>query len=173
MADVITTSLVVDFSISSGDDGSLLIAEIDGFESSEGGLNGGDTSFAPGDSPGYLLYYTQDVTILTHLTSLGLVTSLGNRNITITEFITFEDTNESNLSKPATAAPSIVWVGNDLGTITMNDNLTKVTTASSGVAVAQAIYTTVGHQFRLNNVPTTINGLTEFEVLIYIAGETP
>lgn len=173
MASVITTSLVVDFAPSAGDAGSLLIAEVDAFLASEGGLNGGDTSFSPGDSPGYLLYFTADVTILTHLASLGLITSLGTRVVNVTEFITFQDTNESSLSKPSIGAPAIIWVGNNLGATTMNANRTKVIAATKGVAVAQAVYTATAHQFRLNNIPTVVSGLTEYEVLIFIAGETP
>lgn len=172
MANIVTTTLVVDFSSQSGA-GSILVAEIDDYPSSEGGLNAGKTSFSSGDSPGYLVYYSSDVTIIEHLTSLGLIQNLGSRVVTITETLQFPKTKEASLSKPALAMPSLTWYGNSLSGGVLGPLGTSISFITEGVAVCKAVYQATANQFRLVNIPATIEGSSEFEALIYIAGTTP
>lgn len=168
---IVTATLVVNFSSQTGSE-SQLIAEIDGYPSNEGGLNNGKTSFSGGDSPGYLVYYTSDVTILEHLTSLGFIQSLGTRLVNVSEFLEFPKTKEASLSKPAVSMPTITWYGNSLPGGVLGPLGTNVLFTSEGVAVCKAEYTSLAHQFRLTNIPATLNGDSEFEALIYIAGAT-
>jgi hypothetical protein len=170
MSNVITATLVVNFAREAGSQ-SMLVAELDSYPKAEGGLNNGKTSFAPGDAPAYLVYHTEDVQIVEHAASLGLISSLGSRTVEVVEFLQFPKTKEVSLSKPALSMPDLTWIGNSLSGGKLGPLGTSLLFASEGVAVCRAVYEARAYQFKLNNVPSEVGGLTEFEALIYIAGE--
>lgn len=169
----ITTSIVIDFKSSSEGD-ALLTAEVDGYPEVDGGLNKGETSFKPGDQPAYLVFYSSNVSILDHVTSLsggaGYL-SLGTRLVDVEEFVTFANEKEVSLSKPAASSVSVTWYGTNLGSVTLNDSKTKLQVASEGVAVAKVSYKATAHQFRLTGNAGIPSGTKEYQILVYIAGQ--
>lgn len=170
----VTASLVVNFLDLTGD-GGILNAEIDGFSSAEGGLNAGDTSFSPGDQPVYLLTKSSNVTIVRHETSLiggGGFLFLGQRNINVSQVVTFADSAEASLSRPSIAIPTITWFGNDLGPITQNGLNSNIIVAAKGIAAAKIEYQSVVDQYRLVGVPVSFGGETTFSVVVFIEGVT-
>jgi len=167
----VTTSLVVSLTSDSVADASIYKAEFDSRTAGEGGLNNGDTSFSPGDNLGFLLYRSSNIndaaTIITP--SLGSIISLNNGSRAITEFIKFTNTKEVAPQYPIAGNFTYTWMGNNLGAVSqVNDR--KLTIPADGVGVAKITYTTTFKQYKLTN--TKIPGEDEYDVLIYIAGET-
>lgn len=164
MAENVTASLVVSFD-TRGSDTSTMSVEVD---SRENGLNNGDTQFDPGDQVWCLLYKTDDVTVTGFYTSTGSMVAKGYEDIVVEEFVAFPMDREATLSKPAIGPVSYLWVGNNLGNITV-ENQTKLTAATEGVGVAKVNYTTRGYKY-LYSSPSTVAGLTVFDVLLFWAG---
>lgn len=163
----ITTSLVVEFD--AGDDGGLLVAEIDAFET---GLNNGDTQFVPGDSPGFLIYKTSNVVIDTITPSVGTIANLGSQFTPepIEDYGIFTEERTINVNKPIFGGFTSKWLGNNLGGVTITEQ--TLTAANSGVGVLKYSYSSFYSKHRLTGVPTILNGETSFPVVIYIVGHT-
>ncbi len=163
----ITTSLVVEFT--TGEEDGLLTAEIDSFET---GLNGGDTNFVPGDTPGFLIYKSSNVIIDSITPSVGSIADLGSGFTPelVEDFLTFTDSRTVSVNKPIYSSFSSKWLGNNLGGVTRTE--INVTAANSGVGVLKVEYNSFFSKHRLTNVPTVLNGETSFPVVIYIVGHT-
>ena len=163
---VITATLVVDFTDpgAAGLDGSgLLRLEID---SREDGLNGGNTSFRPGDPVHYLLIKSSNVTITDHDTTAGGHFQVGSGSFSHTETIVFFNTAEASLSYPLASGLSVDWQGNSGGAVTGYIGSDKITIPAAATAVAEVTYNAQYTAFRLSGVATDIT-----TVLIYVEGE--
>lgn len=164
----VTTTLVVEFGelVEESLDG-ILVAE---FDDREDGLNGGDTSFEPGDSIGFLVYKNNKISLLNTFTSTGNVgiVEVGSRQII--DIINFANTDTATLSKPATGGIVAEWMGHDRGPVDLTDqsNLTLLNGVNTGVlqVTYQAAYT----GYRVTGIPSLILGKPEFRVLIAIVG---
>ena len=163
----ITASLVVEFD--AGEDGGILTAEIDTFPT---GLNSGETSFVPGDSPGFLIYKTSNVVIDSITTSAGAVSNLGSGFTPepIEDHIIFTDDKVQDVSKPIFSSFTSKWLGASLGAVTYTEK--TVTVGSIGVGVLKISYNSFFSKHRLTGVPAVLNGETSFPVVIYIVGHT-
>ncbi len=165
MANVVTTSLVVQFN-TSGASG-LLNAEID---SRPAGYNKGKTSFNPGDAPVFLVFKSSDVEIDSIEPSAGTIGDEQGGTVEVTEMLEFANVTEATLQKPVDGGSIVAkWLGNSLGTPVLVGD-TKITVPNSGVAVLKVTYQSRFTAHRLNGIPTALNGETEFEVLIVITG---
>lgn len=167
MAD--SATIVVQFGVAPGSDASgHLSAEVD---TREGGLNGGQSSFAPGSDVYLLAYRTANVSITDVLASAGSITQQAGISVTVTEDLNFEDGRTASLSKPVAGASldSVQWWGNDLGALTVQDDKMSVQAASRGVAVARVTYTVAADVFRLAS-PASINGQTTYPILVVVKG---
>jgi hypothetical protein len=164
-------SVVVQFGSASNSstDTSHLSAEID---NRVGGLNGGKTSFQPGDSVAILVFKTNDVVISKVATSSGSIGFTSNIVVVKEEVLTFANTRGSNISLPAIggALQSIEWMGNDLGNIALTG--TRAVCAVSGVGVAKVTYSAYADVYTLSS-PSTLNGSTDYSIVAVIAGEVP
>lgn len=164
MANLITTSIVVNFG--QGDQG-ILQAEIDNRPT---GYNSGDTSFAPGEEPAFLIFKTSNVILNSITPSVGSIQGLSSTvNITKDEFITFEDSKTATTAYPVTGNFTSTWIGRSLGAVTVT-NQKDISVATKGVAVLKVTYTSQAIAKRLTGVPTTLGGETSFPVVIYIVG---
>lgn len=111
---VVTASLTVSFSETETSGDGYLSWEVD---DREDGLNGGDTSFAPGDDAYLLLFKESNVTLDETFTSGGTLSlSGGDQTYEFrddkAEYITVTNSSTANLSKPANlGAPSLSWLG--------------------------------------------------------------
>jgi hypothetical protein len=162
---VITTSIVVEFGSVDGAEG-ILSLEVD---DRPGGLNGGNTSFIPGDTVYLLRYNTTNVGDLVQSVSGGSLAKDSTGSYVVTEeYLTFANEREANLAKPYGGGFSYKWLGTDLGVPTISDEM-KVSVPTKGVGVMKVSYTTNYTAFRLSS-PLTLNGETVFKILVYMAG---
>ncbi|MFZ5536723.1 MAG: hypothetical protein ACOZAP_04500 [Pseudomonadota bacterium] len=145
-----------------------LSAEID---SRNDGLNGGKTSFAPGESVYILVYKTNNVSITQAASSAGSITQSGSATVEIEEDVMFEDTDTGNLGRPVTGGiAGTVWMGRSLGSLSVQADKTTVKASQKGIAVARVKYTTHALVYKLSS-PTSLNGLEDFSILAVIQGE--
>lgn len=158
----VTASLVVEFS---GAADSFLTAEID--DRAEG-LNGGKTSFYPGDKAYFLVFKGQTVVIDQILASAGGVTPVAEGYYEeVDEWVTFENTDEASAKRFVDSDFTYQWFGNNLGPITIRAG--KLVAASKGVAVAKISYKSKFMSYYLQ-APSQINGQTRFNILVMVIG---
>lgn len=161
----ITASLVVQFGAGSSDRDGHLSAEIDDRPT---GLNGGDTSFSPGDTAWFLVFKSSGVTLGQLKSSAGTVSYSGSSiNVTREEDVSFLDSNDANLQVPALSISSVTWMGTDLGAVSVNGTALKST--SKGVAVARVQYVAQAWPGKLVS-PTELDGLDDFPIAVLITG---
>ena len=164
----ITASITVSFG--AGADG----ADVQGHLSAEvdnrpDGLNAGKTSFNAGDTVYFLVYKSANVEYDSPITSAGGISSENSVSVSKTDSLTFANVNTAELSVPANSAPSVVWSGRNLGTVTLGANQKTITTTATGVAIGNATYTASADAFALTS-PVSIGGSTDFSILVFIAG---
>ena len=144
-----------------------LSAEID---TRPGGLNGGRTSFNPGETAYILVYKSDNVSITDTICSAGSLTSQGTAVVSVTEEIMFEDADTANLGKPArTGISQTVWYGRSLGNLSLQSDKVTVKASAKGVGVAKVTYDALARVYALSS-PSTLNGETDFSILALIKG---
>lgn len=174
---VVVATLNVSFSDDvSGSDG-LLKLEID---DREGGPNGDDTSFKPGEDVYYLLFKASTVTLVSggHFATAGGIVLQGPATKEIDENITFSNSNSGSLGYPSDGAVTFKWIGkcysisktgtvapfNEYPDVDENGNL-KLSKSVAGVL--NAVYESTGTSYLLKGTPEDI-----LEVLIIAIGTT-
>lgn len=172
MANVVKTSIAVQFADDVGDTDLLLKAELD---SREDGLNNGNTTFRPGDSAGILVYRSPEITTLSTYITAGSLVPAGTGNILIErEELTFTDNETPNqeisLNYPVTSGFTYKWLGIDGGPLQLVNN-TKIVKPQAGLGVALISYTTSYVAYRLTS-PTSLNEETEFSIVVLFVGNT-
>lgn len=140
-------------------------------DSRETGLNGGKTSFKPGDMAVILIYKSTNVTLEQPIASAGSI-SLGSQvEVDITEDLTFLGELKTNLQIPPTGAITGKWLGRSLGSISASG--TGEVTASGGdsskVGVFRATYKGTATVCTLVS-PVDIEGATDFAIGVLIVG---
>jgi hypothetical protein len=147
-----------------------LSAELD---SREDGLNGGQTGFSPGQPAYILAYRTPNVVITSVVASAGTVTPQGTVAVTVAEELSFDDSRTATLQKPVAGAAlaSVEWFGTSLGALELQDDKVTVQAADKGVAVCRVTYVAVPDVYKLQS-PASINGQTDFPILVLIQGTT-
>jgi len=163
-----TTSIVVDFK-SDISDSSILTAEVD---SRESGYNKGRTTFVPGSSdiPVFLIFKSSAVSITVKDTSMGQLATLGYKhNYEVSDYILFSNEKEKKLSYPIYSGFSAVWMGDNGGNVSHTEDTIRI--PNNTVGVLKVSYTAQYEAIELHNIPSVVQGETEFPVLIYIAGE--
>ena len=174
---VITTSFTSGFNIKFGDetqeDAGYLSAEVD---DREDGLNGGRTSFAPGDVVAFLVYESNNVYHDMPVVTAGLVETIGQLIVDKEIELQFIDTDKQSLPIPAITKPlfdaqaSVTWIGLSLGALTVDINdLMTVTATGSGIGVAKVKYQCKATAYRLAS-PATVSGYDDFSIIVYIKG---
>lgn len=134
------------------------------------GLNGGKSSFNPGETAYLLVYKTDNVSITDTVCSAGSLIAQGSTTVTVTEELMFEDVDTASLSKPARAGLSqSIWYGRSLGNLSVQSDKLSVKAETKGVAVAKVTYDTLAYVYALSS-PATLNGETDFSILAIIKG---
>ena len=144
---------------------SVLTAEID---SRTDGLNGGKTSFLPGDSVYFLAYMSSDVQVSSVVTSAGTVAQAGSVMVQKSEDVQFQNTDTASLSFPANSIVSMTWMGRDLGELTLV-GANSLKAAQSGVGVCRVVTNAPASAYVLTS-PPTLNGLTDYSILVLLTG---
>lgn len=144
-----------------------LSAEID---SRPVGLNGGKTTFSPGETAYLLVFKSDNVTITGAECSAGSISQQGSAVVAVTDELMFDDVDTAQLSRPARATLSqSAWYGRSLGSLTLQDDRITVRAQSKGVAVAKVSYEAEAFVYALTS-PPSINGETDFSILALIKG---
>ncbi|MEO1752006.1 hypothetical protein [Thiofaba sp. EF100] len=150
----------------SGADGHLS-AEID---TRPDGLNGGKSSFNPGETVYILVYKSDNVAITGTSCSAGSLSERGSTVVKVEDELMFEDDDTAQLSKPARSGLSqAVWYGRSLGGLSLQPDKVTVKASSKGVAVAKVTYDAQALVYALAS-PSTLNGETDFSILALIKG---
>ena len=157
----------VQFGSPDGSDVGHLSAEID---TRPGGLNGGRTSFNPGETAYILVYKSDNVSITDTICSAGSLSPQGSAVVSVTEELMFEDAESASLGKPARSGLSqTAWYGRSLGSLTLQSDKVTVKAAAKGVGVAKVTYDALAQVYALSS-PATLNGETDFSILAVIKG---
>lgn len=144
-----------------------LSAEVD---TRPNGLNGGRSSFSPGETVYVLVYKTDNVTLSETICSAGSLSAQSTTLVTRTEEVMFEDTDTTTLPVPAHGAlTGTTWYGRALGALTVQADRTTVKAAVKGVGVAKVTYQALAHVYALAS-PASLNGETDFSILAIIKG---
>lgn len=144
-----------------------LSAEID---TRPGGLNGGRTSFSPGETAYILVYKSANVSITDTVCSAGSLSAQGSAVVSVTEELMFEDSDTASLGKPARSGiGQSVWYGRSLGSLTLQSDKVSVKASAKGVGVAKVTYDALAVVYALSS-PATLNGETDFSILALIKG---
>jgi hypothetical protein len=173
MAEVIVATLNVSFSDESDGTQGVLKLEID---DRENGLNGGDTSFSPGDDVYYFLFKDSNVDVLDHQVTAGGKTSQGSDTKSLDENITFSNSDTASLSYPPDGAVTLQWLGRSfeiLGEdVYLNTTLPEITHSELKmpggkkiVGILNCVYDSTGSLYKLSNVPKDFE-----EALIFAIG---
>jgi hypothetical protein len=178
MTTKVSASLTVSFSANDTASSNGLVLEIDDRETSDGGLNAGNTSFKPGDTVYTLLYKATDITLLSGMpihTAGSYVSSGSGTRVVTEEYITFTDSREGSLQYPASTGVTFSWIGNPVRTdgkttpITIDlSNQQDIQLSGTVVGVLKASYSANYTAYKLSGVPNAIN-----QVLLFFAGERP
>ena len=164
----VTTTVQISFGDAGAAAGAHLSAEVD---SRPDGLNAGKSSFVGGEPVYVLVYKSNNVTIKEKILSAGTIFSAGSAVVEHEEFITFSNTRESSISKPASGSLDVTWYGKSLGGISVAGDGVSLTASSAGVAIAKVVYKSNAQAFRLAT-PLTLGGSKEYSILLYILGES-
>lgn len=171
MASTVTASVVVQFT--KGTTGGILTVEVDGREVSEGGLNGGDTSFLPGDTVALLMYKSPTVVIDYIESSMGVLYEGVTVSVAQEEDIIFADTTEGTIKYPAGYLDSYTWLGNNLGTVTLtNDNQLRIPAPATGDHACGVLRVTYTSQAKVYRLQHSDPGLTDYSVLALFIGHS-
>lgn len=155
MARVITGTLTVSFQrADEGADSAGLVIEVD---DRDDGLNGGKTTFRPGDSVHYLVYLPPGFSISQHIVTAGSRSGAGSGNRTVTdELLLFGFSDSARLRYPSTGSASLIWQGVSPGTPTLQDDRQTVLIPEEGLGILKANYSAPYSAFRLSGVPVNV-----------------
>ena len=165
-------AVTANITVSFGADGDAagrghLSAEVDGREN---GLNGGNTRFEPGDTAYFLVYRSDNVSIDSVEPSAGSITGATAGTVTREEDLSFADADSATLRVPASSITSTTWLGRSLGGLTLQADGVTVRASGKGIGVARVSYTAKNvHAYGLT-APSSIAGLTDFPILVFVAG---
>ncbi|ABK43790.1 hypothetical protein Mmc1_1279 [Magnetococcus marinus MC-1] len=135
------------------------------------GLNQGRTTFHSGGSAHLLLNHGPETTIQAVSASTGSLLPNADQSYTISEDLMFDGSNSATLSQPAQSIQSVIWLGNDLGALTLAADGITVTAANSGVAIVRVTFTVRSRSWNLS-APESVAGLDSFPVQVRITGQS-
>ncbi|MEO5330561.1 MAG: hypothetical protein H7839_00950 [Magnetococcus sp. YQC-5] len=135
------------------------------------GPNHGKTFFSGGDTAHLLVSTGPGVKRTTAKSSAGSLLDGAWAIIEQTQDVVFSNTGTALLDKPADSIESVVWIGNDLGVLTLEVDKRTLSAEKVGVAIARVRYKILTQSLSLT-VPGTVGGLSDFQVQVSLAGET-
>lgn len=151
-----------------GDASAHLSAEID---TRPDGLNGGRSTFNPGETVYLLIYSSDNVRITDTVCSAGSLSAHSRTTVSVEQELLFEDSDSASLNKPARASlQAVTWYGRALGELTLHSDKSTVRAALRGVGVAKVRYEASAQVYALHS-PASLNGETDFSILAIIKGQ--
>lgn len=149
-------------------DTGFLSAEVD---ARVDGLNRGKTTFFSGDTAHLLVHAGSDISMAAPITSVGDILPGGVQSVNVTENVVFNGNKTAVLEKPAISIDSVIWQGNDLGTVWLGADRRTVSVSTSGVAIARVTYQSFAHSWSLTS-PTSVAGQNTFPAHVRFTGTT-
>ena len=143
-----------------------LSAEVDGRED---GLNRGRISFGPGSTPHFLVHSGPNVSVADLDTTAGTLFPGETQLFQIEEDLIFSESAQARIAKPARSLDSWIWMGRDLGSLTLAPDGLSITATISGLAIVRVKYTVETSTWGLTS-PSTLGGLGDFPVAVQIIG---
>lgn len=148
-----------------------LQSEVDSRDAANGGLNLAGTNFAPGDTAWVLVYHGLDVALTPPpILSAGTVLEGATVLVPVEEFLTFENTNTAAISKPYHSGLVVVWLGNNLGAISVDASSLVASVVTGGIGVAKVTYKSQAKAWGVVS-PASLSGETKFPILMFNFGE--
>ncbi len=135
------------------------------------GLNHGQTTFYSGDTAHLLVLSGDDVALSDPFVSAGVILPGAWQEIKMTQDVVFNGTATATLDKPAFAIDSVIWIGNNLGPLSLEADDRTLTVPNAGVAIARVTYRTRAKAWRLYG-PPMVSGLDEYPVNVRFVGST-
>ena len=169
----VIASLVVNFSPGNAED--LLSVELD---SRDFGYNNGASNFNPGQDVYYLVSKTSTVRITSTVTTAGATVYKTSEIEDQSETVTFIDSSEITTSYPIVGAYTTKWLGKaPIGNLVLINESTFQLQDSSGAAlkglgVLKIEYQTKFDVYKLFGLPAKLNDEEEYQVIVYISGES-
>ena len=93
------------------------------------------------------------------------------QTITITQDIVFSNTATATLDKPTIAVDSVIWLGNDLGPLTLEADQRTVSVETAGVAICRVAYRALARSWGLSS-QQSIAGFDAFPIEACFTGTT-
>lgn len=170
-----TSTLRVDFSSSSGvTPGETttphISVMIDSRPAEEGGLNGGKTSFQPGDTV-WCLVFAHNVGVAKIAVSAGGMETRSAGPVTITEDLTFGGGKTATLSVPADAVSSLSWLGSGLGDVSLGADRVTFTASWAGAGALRVVFTATPVRAVGIKLPLSLGGGVDFPVDVAVIGD--
>jgi hypothetical protein len=134
--------------------------------------NGETTTPHPGETVNLLAYNNpQRVSSINASTSAGSIWRNPSQSLKISEDVSFSGTNNAMLSKPAQSINSVIWLGENLGVISLGGDGRTISSSSSGVAIARISYSVYADSWGVST-PNSIAGETSYPVQIHVTAAT-
>ncbi len=143
-----------------------LSAEIDGRID---GLNAGRTAFYSGETAHLLVHAGPEVSDVGMAVSTGTLSANAEQSYQVTQDVSFDGSNSASLNQPAVSIDSVIWLGADLGELSLETDGMTVTAAISGVAIARITCTVQAMSWGLST-PSTVADLDSFPVQVNVNG---
>lgn len=139
-----------------------VLVEVDGRPE---GPNGGRKMFRGGDTVHLLTWSDPGVGAVTLDASAGTLFPGPARVVRLTQELRFDGHTPPRLDKPGLALETAVWLGRDLGALTLGEDRRTVTPQSSGVGVARVSYATMARSWSLTTPPLA-GGVADYGVTV-------
>ena len=143
-----------------------LSAEVDGRID---GLNAGRTAFNSGETAHLLVHAGPEVSEIDVASSAGSLSANADQSYQVTQNVSFDGTNSASLNHPAISIDSVIWLGADLGNLSLETDGMTVTSESSGVAIARVTCTVQAKSWGLS-APSEVADLDSFPVQVNVTG---
>ncbi len=144
-----------------------LSAQVDGRK--QGGLNRGRTTFVSGQTPHFLVHHGPGVTVSNLDTTSGDLYPDAPQVFQMEEDLFFSGTDQARLSRPARSLDSWIWLGSDLGTLTLGSDGMTLTADAFGLAIVRVTYTVEVLAWGLSS-PLHLGGGRKFPIAVRIRG---
>lgn len=163
----VSTTITIQFGDNAESQG-FLTAEID---SRSDGLNAGRSQFQPEEVVWFLVYAGPNVSYDAPVLSDGVLMRGSDVLVPQDEVISFANTKEGKLGKPAEGAIKLNWYGTSLGSSKLGSDKMTLVTEKVGVAVASVKYSARAKAWGIK-APKTSGGAASFPVAVFILGKT-
>ncbi len=159
MTTKLTSSVTVSFKT---DIDGVLVMEVD---DRPDGLNGGGTTFYPGDSPGFLIYKSSAVSIYNIRATEGAVADLGSGSRVVTEWLTCAMDKRATTKYPVTGGLSVLQ--------SKGDSITGYQVAEEGITFPTKLLAVVEVQYTTNFTAHRLTGASGVApVIVFATGGT-